>query len=555
MLAEGVHQAAQGNMDRAGGMITAAGAFTHVPSEFDVITTPRSGRALSHRVLLAMDGTAAADAAVPTTPRARLEPRLNAWIAERVGALSEITCRVVHEFVDGAGAPGTDETSVSFGELGLEPLDLVFVADDGGQAELLARIGDVTRRAFEDAHPDAVIGTITVDTTQAAGKLLLLARLRRLLSAARPATRRDLVVSAAAQGATADGIDAGELTLRVLGVSSAAADAPAAADSLWASFQSARDALTAATDAPTEELLALLRQAALFGIAEAIPQKPAAAGGQREALRAQADRVVGVMETRQAAALAARKGDGVPVDDVVSICSEVTRILLGGAFPLMPSIVSFDAASTPEGAEGPVLEDWLFRTSVVRERIGNLQHARVLAEELGESLLPLQVRQWPAGPRWIGAELPAGSDLAGDLVSIVVQPIGPFGGGNPVKGLVLDEWRELVPGTHETTGVAFHYDAPNAEPPQAVLLAVCRRAPENNGNWAWQELVDCVEQALRLAKMRAVGPDELRDTPLDLVLPATTAAEARLPATISNSYFANISKEAASVNDFKSLVK
>jgi hypothetical protein len=87
------------------------------------------------------------------------------------------------------------------------------------------------------------------------------------------------------------------------------------------------------------------------------------------------------------------------------------------------------------------------------------------------------------------------------------------------------------------------------------LLAVCRRAPENNGNWAWQELVDCVEQALRLAKMRAVGPDELRDTPLDLVLPATTAAEARLPATISNSYFANISKEAASVNDFKSLVK
>lgn len=557
MLAEGVHQAAQGNMDRARGMITATGAFTHVPSEFDVITTPRSGRALSHRVMLAMDGAGAAAPAVTATPRARLEPQLNSWIAERVGTLSDITCRVVHEFVDGAGVPGTDEQSVSFDQLGLEPLDLVFVADDGGQAELLARIGDVTRRGLEEAHPDAVIGTITVDTTSAAGQLLLLARLRRLLSAARPATRRDLVASAVAQGMTAgqvDGIDADELTLRVLGVSSVAADAPAA-DSLWASFQTALGALKAATDAPAEELVDLLRQAATFGLVEAIPQKPAVASGQREALRAQADRVVSVMETRQAAALAARKGDGVPVNDVVSICTEVTRVLLGGVFPLMPNIVSFDAASTPEGADGSGVEDWLFRMSVVRERIGNLQHARVLAEELGEALPSLQVRQWPAGAKWIGAELQAGSDLPGDLVSIVVQPIGPFAGGNPIKGLVLDEWRELVPGTHETTGVAFHCDAPNAEPPQTVLLAVCRRAPQNNGHWAWQELVDCVTQALVLAKMRAVGPDELRQTPLDLVLPATTAAEARYPSTISNSYFANISREAASINEFISLVK
>jgi len=61
----------------------------------------------------------------------------------------------------------------------------------------------------------------------------------------------------------------------------------------------------------------------------------------------------------------------------------------------------------------------------------------------------------------------------------------------------------------------------------------------------WDELVDCVNQSLELAKMRAVGPDQLRSTRLDTVLPATLAAEAAVPATIATSFIANIDVKVA----------
>jgi hypothetical protein len=56
-----------------------------------------------------------------------------------------------------------------------------------------------------------------------------------------------------------------------------------------------------------------------------------------------------------------------------------------------------------------------------------------------------------------------------------------------------------------------------------------------------------VEQALLLAKVRAVTPDQLRETPLDVVLPATYAAESSTPATIALSWLVNISPSLANI--------
>jgi hypothetical protein len=131
-------------------------------------------------------------------------------------------------------------------------------------------------------------------------------------------------------------------------------------------------------------------------------------------------------------------------------------------------------------------------------------------------------------------------------VAVVVQPMAGFDPAQPMVGLVIDEWHELVPATAETTGISFHFDAPNAEPPQTLLLAVSERRQQQNGNWTWEELTRCVEQSFDLAVMRTVGPDELRTTEIDAVLPATLVAEVATPATISTSFLANISKTIAS---------
>jgi hypothetical protein len=107
MLAESVHQAAQGNYDRAGGVVTAAGEFTHVPPDFEVANTPRSGTALCHRVMLALD-PAVANPADAKTIRARLEPALNQWIGSLIGPLANITCQVTYIFdVNGADVKAT----------------------------------------------------------------------------------------------------------------------------------------------------------------------------------------------------------------------------------------------------------------------------------------------------------------------------------------------------------------------------------------------------------------------------------------------------------------
>src|SRR4030095_4175875 len=103
------------------------------------------------------------------------------------------------------------------------------------------------------------------------------------------------------------------------------------------------------------------------------------------------------------------------------------------------------------------------------------------------------------------------------------------------------EWTEVVPAETETTGLTFHFDKPNAEPPQAMLLALPSSA---TGAWTWDDLVATLHETLDLARLRAVGPKELDQTALSVFLPATILATTWHPITIS----ANLS----SVNSYLS---
>jgi hypothetical protein len=57
-----------------------------------------------------------------------------------------------------------------------------------------------------------------------------------------------------------------------------------------------------------------------------------------------------------------------------------------------------------------------------------------------------------------------------------------------------------------TTGVGFHFDEPGARAPQAVLLAV---HPRPDAPWSLDVLADVVSEAADLARIRAVGPEEM----------------------------------------------
>jgi hypothetical protein len=84
------------------------------------------------------------------------------------------------------------------------------------------------------------------------------------------------------------------------------------------------------------------------------------------------------------------------------------------------------------------------------------------------------------------------------------------GAGSPawsnVAGLLVDEWVEVVPGRSETTALSFHYDAPGAVAPQAMLLAV---PPPALTAWDEASLEGMVTEGLAIAKLRAVDSQAL----------------------------------------------
>jgi len=548
MLAESVHQAALGNFDRAAGVVTAAGEFLHVPDEFEVVQTPRSGTSTTQRVLLAMNDDGALPA--PATPHARLAPALNAWLSQQLGALDLLVCEVA--YVAGPEDGGMRVPfSVPMDTLGLEPVDLLRVLDDAHIGELGDRLRLPTHPRFLLEHPGVAIANIEVNLsatpaadapagTRAIGSMLpLIARWRAMLQSAKAATQRDFVPPNRLHARTEqarEAIDSVELLARV----QALQDEFEAATSDLANLSSA-----AVVDA--DALTAALMHAAQFNIREALPAFSAGV----PALLEQGLRCAALMRARIVSAAAKWAPPALPPAEPLRLLGEAVDALLGSHFPLLPRLVLTDdvAAAALAAPSAERTEDWLFAAAAVREDAAKLQHLRVVAAVTADALPALQIFQWPAGgAQWIAEPGALDPALPRDHVSIVVQSPAVLDTTRPMNALVLDEWHELVPNETETTGISFHHDAPNAEPPNTLLLAVSERRTGNHGQWLWDELVSCVDQALVLAKMRTVDPDVLRKTRLDAVLPATLAAETAAATTISTSYLDNVSTTLARAN-------
>ena len=119
----------------------------------------------------------------------------------------------------------------------------------------------------------------------------------------------------------------------------------------------------------------------------------------------------------------------------------------------------------------------------------------------------LLVGQLPfvASERWVG--LPStGTWTGANRLSLVAWLAAPLAAGQPLAGLLVDEWQERLPATEELAGVALNVERPGARAPQAILLAV---APDGRAAWDLPTLEATVLETLELAKLRAVDPTAL----------------------------------------------
>ena len=196
-----------------------------------------------------------------------------------------------------------------------------------------------------------------------------------------------------------------------------------------------------------------------------------------------------------------------------------------------------DHLETTLGRRFPV-DDWFIGAARVREKLHGLEAAGHLAEILASGGIVLQPLQFPHRPEvpWLGLEYP---DTRTDGEPLVIDEdkllytahwTEPFDRTRTQAGLLVDEWTEVIPSRTEDTGIAFHYDRPNSEPPQTLLLAL---SPALDGNWRWAELVDTVHETMDLSKKRAIEPDHIDTTAYARFLPALVSAVTLHPITAS----------------------
>lgn len=196
-IAEGVHQVALGNYDRAAASLDAfsSGKLPLLP---DVVQTPRSGVGLTHRVGLHLEPglapTASPHAGLRLTPRASGEPALNHWLARLMPAPGQTG--VVVYLTDGTGLDARQ--IVTQADLQLQPLDLLFMLGVESEPAMGALDDLIARHLRDSLRPD---GTIKIAYTERIPGLIsffelgaLVGSLRTLLFSARPLRATDLAL-------------------------------------------------------------------------------------------------------------------------------------------------------------------------------------------------------------------------------------------------------------------------------------------------------------------------------------------------------------------------
>jgi hypothetical protein len=238
-------------------------------------------------------------------------------------------------------------------------------------------------------------------------------------------------------------------------------------------------------------------------------------------------------------------------EERVQILTDAARSVFGDEFLLVPSFTIaanqtaewnnayanraalLDYQKTTLKNDFPV-DDWIYGVARVREKMRHIENLLFLTEALDTKPPEPEPVQFPfsADAPWMALEFPpeAKAKLERELLLYTAAYAKDFDGAQPQCGLLLDEWTEVVPGETETTGITFHFDKPNCEPPQVILLAT---PTQFTGAWKWDDLVNTLHDTLDMARTRAVEPQQLDQTELSVFLPATIMATTWQPITIA----------------------
>jgi hypothetical protein len=169
------------------------------------------------------------------------------------------------------------------------------------------------------------------------------------------------------------------------------------------------------------------------------------------------------------------------------------------------------------------VDTWLYGAARVRDQLRAWEQVTLLADAFSTAapeLTPLQLPVVPNDP-WMALQFPPGTKLDFERLCYTAAFTVPFAKDAPQCALLVDEWSEIIPEENLTTGVAVHFDRPNSEAPQSMLLVT---PTSFTGQWTWSDVVDALNETLDFAKRRAVEPVHVDNSPYARFLPATVMA-------------------------------
>ena len=514
LLAESVHQIAGGNAARAAAALSALDRQT-LPPDIEVARTPTGGTSFEQRVIvmLGTDQPPKAWRDLPGDGRAIAEPRLNAWLASQIGEPGRIA--LAASAVDPDGKRVRPLAPLGLGRLGYSPLSLVMLCAPGpasGVETLRSRVAAAMLAQLTEAERQSGL-SVLVEEAAPPGSDLGLAELEVLLSLFARAIvgKRGLAPPDLAPAGSGVTDEAGGLELQ------------GRADQLHAMFATAREALAQAIGVANPsgaDLMAAIAGATRAGCKIAVPTVADAASLASEALATLDE----ALDRERAVALP-------DTGDATAAVHQMRRIkaLLGEDFPVLPVLDGGDPhyrdvwaslgdqKSLMTRAALP-LQSVLRQMCRVRPALATMADALEASElVLGQpsALAAVHLPHVP-GTHWIG--LPFGdAPPRGVEASLIVhtQGINPTRPPAHFSGVFVDAWTETIPAQVARTGVAIHYDAPAARPPQSLLLAV--HPDPGKSSWTPQLILDSIAEALDLARLRAVRPQDL--PPMGMALP------------------------------------
>ena len=205
---------------------------------------------------------------------------------------------------------------------------------------------------------------------------------------------------------------------------------------------------------------------------------------------------------------------------------EAARKLLTGSFLAIPKFALSDtktvdlllkqqAGTSFKNAGKDVVESCMTELADTRAQLARLHQVRLFGKwncvDAALDIRPMQLTGKDRITPWLGAKVNYESEVMDASVFTVMnagQLICKEGKGyRDIAGLVVDFWVEKIPYRQQTAALAFSYDQPDAEPPQAILVGVSTL--QGKHHWSEKRMLKTIRSAMHQVKTRAVEPEHL----------------------------------------------